>query len=91
MGALGDAVRVRSVWDDAIERDGEMLVLAGNEVSLLSPVATELVLAARDGISVAGLRDHLLEVFGSPEADDGDARVREMVAALMARGVIVVD
>ncbi|WP_062304523.1 hypothetical protein [Demequina subtropica] len=89
--ALADDARVRSVWDDAIERDGQMLVLAGNEVSLLSPVATELVLAARDGISVAALGAHLAEVFGAPPGQDPGAAVRDFLAALLQRGVIALD
>ncbi|WP_156158984.1 PqqD family protein [Demequina gelatinilytica] len=89
--ALMDDARVRSVWDDAIERDGQMLVLAGNEVSLLSPVATELVRAAREDITVAELGEHLAEVFGAPPGQDPAAAVREFLAALLQRGVIEVD
>ncbi|WP_062387850.1 hypothetical protein [Demequina iriomotensis] len=88
---LPGGARVRSVWDDAIERDGQMLVLAGNEVSLLSPVATALVHAARDGITLDALGARLVEDFGAPEGRDPGEVLREFVTALVQRGVIVIE
>ncbi|WP_062527371.1 hypothetical protein [Demequina rhizosphaerae] len=92
-GAYGlpdDAV-VRSSWDDALERGGEMLVLAGNDVTLLSPVATEAALAARDGISVGDLRRHLLDEFGAPPEGEVDVLVQGLVDTLIARGVFRIE
>ncbi|WP_062462183.1 hypothetical protein [Demequina soli] len=88
---LADDARVRSAWDDALERGGEMLVLAGNDVSLLSPVATEAVLAARQGITVASLGDHLVREFGEPADGDIGAMVRVLIDALIGRGVLSVE
>ncbi|WP_042213596.1 hypothetical protein [Demequina mangrovi] len=88
---LGADDRVRSVWDDVIERDGQMLVLSGNEVSLLSIVATEIARAAHDGITLEALADHLVEVFGPPQHTDGVDAVREIIDVLMQRGVMVIE
>ncbi len=87
---VDDAVVV-SGWDDALERDGEMLVLAGNDVTLLAPLATEAVLAARDGITIGALGEQLFRVFGMPEGIDSGAALRELVASLIARGVMHVE
>ncbi|WP_062466002.1 hypothetical protein [Demequina maris] len=86
----GDAV-VRSHWDDALERGGEMLVLAGNAVTLLSPVAAEAVLAARSGVTVGELESHLLEEFGEPKGRDSASMVRDLVSTLIGRGVLSVE
>lgn len=85
---LEDDAVVVSRWDDALERDGEMLVLAGNDVTLLAPLATEAVLSARDGIAVGELREQLFRVFGVPDGVDTVLAVRELVASLIARGVM---
>jgi len=88
---LADDAVVRSRWDDALERDGEMLVLAGNDVSLLSPLAAEAALAARRGLTVAALATHLEREFGAPPDRDRGEAVREVIAALMSRGVMTVE
>ncbi|WP_062530191.1 hypothetical protein [Demequina rhizosphaerae] len=88
---LQDDAVVRSQFDDALERDGEMLVLVGNDVSLLSAVAAEVVRAARRGISVGALKRHLLGEFGEPADGDAGVAVRELVAALTGRGVLRVE
>ncbi|MFP5358918.1 MAG: hypothetical protein ACLGHM_00220 [Actinomycetes bacterium] len=88
---IPDDARVTSGWDDAIERDGEMLVLCGNDVSLLSVIATEAALAARRGITVSDLAERLVEEFGHPEGRDPGSLVRQIVAALVSRGVMTLD
>ncbi|WP_156155934.1 hypothetical protein [Demequina phytophila] len=88
---LPDEAVVRSAWDDALERGGEMLVLAGNDVTLLSPVATEAVLAARRGIAVGELSRRLVVEFGEPEGIDAGDMARDIITVLVSRGVMTVD
>ncbi|WP_062521695.1 hypothetical protein [Demequina silvatica] len=88
---LPDDAVVRSAWDDALERGGEMLVLAGNDVTLLSPVATEAVLASRRGITVADLGRRLVLEFGEPGAVDPSDMARDIITVLVSRGVMTVD
>ncbi|WP_062311214.1 hypothetical protein [Demequina rhizosphaerae] len=88
---LADDSVVRSHWDDALERGGEMLVLAGNDVTLLSPIAAEAALAARGGITVGDLERHLLAEFGAPDEGDTESAVRALVDTLVGRGVMSVE
>ncbi|MDN4475434.1 hypothetical protein QQX09_06155 [Demequina sp. SYSU T00192] len=88
---LRDDAVVRSSWDDALERGGEMLVLAGNDVTLLSPLAAEAVLAARHGITVVALAERLVCAFGEPEGGDAGDMAREVVLALVPRGVMTLE
>lgn len=85
-----DAV-VTSSWDDALERDGQMLVLCGNDVSLLSPVATEAALVAREGVTVAALERMLTREFGMPDGASPGEVTRQIIAALISRGVMTLQ
>ncbi|WP_084075204.1 hypothetical protein [Demequina sp. NBRC 110052] len=79
---------ISTCYDDALARDGELLVLAGDEVVLLSPLASELVWSARHGATLAETVAHLMSTFGAPEGADPEAMVRDLVIELAARGVL---
>ncbi|MDN4472013.1 hypothetical protein [Demequina zhanjiangensis] len=82
-----DAVVV-AVHEDAVERDGEMLVLVGSEVVLLSAVATALVGHAHEPADVSTLATLLVEEFGAPPSGDPFAAVCTLAGELVARGVL---
>ncbi|WP_286214854.1 hypothetical protein [Demequina sediminis] len=78
-----------AAWDDLLERDGQVLVLVGNDVTLLSPLASEAALyCTGDGVTVAALTSYLEGVFGAPPSGDPGAAVREVLAALQERAVL---
>ncbi len=88
---IADDAVVRSAWDDALERDGELLVLCGTDVTLLSPLACEAAIVARHGITVGELAERLRAAFGDPAGGTLAGAVRELVATLLACGVMTVD
>ncbi|MDN4490643.1 hypothetical protein QQX13_07340 [Demequina sp. SYSU T00068] len=88
---IPDDALVTAAWDDVLERDGQVLVLAGNDVTLLSPLASAAALACRQGISVARLTAVLEERFGVPDGGDSSSAVREVVAALQERGIVSIS
>lgn len=85
---LTSSTIISTCYDDALERDGELLVLAGDEVVLLSPLASELVWSARHGATLAETAAHLMNTFGAPEGADPGEMVRGLVNELVARGVL---
>lgn len=86
-----DAIVVATV-DDALVRDGQMLVLVGSEVMLLSQVSSEIVRVSASGVTVTELSDHLLAVFGEPPAgNSAPEQTRIMVTRLSEAGVVHVS
>ncbi|MDE0573659.1 hypothetical protein ON058_09560 [Demequina sp. B12] len=83
-----DAV-VTSRADDFLERDGEMLVLAGSHVYLLSPVAAEAMRVAWGGVPVAELQVALVEVFGKPSTGNIHEVLMAILAPLVDQGLMV--
>lgn len=87
-----DTAVVTAYLDDALERDGEMLVLRGNELTLLSPVAATTMALSRDGaLTVAELTRALMAVFGAPDDGDSDVAVRQILRSLADRGLVKVE
>ncbi|MDN4477448.1 hypothetical protein QQX10_08480 [Demequina sp. SYSU T00039] len=86
---IPDDALVTATWDDLIERDGQALALSGNDVSLLSELATAAVLFCAEGdATVSAIAAHLEELFGAPEGADTSAAVREVLTTLQNRGVV---
>jgi hypothetical protein len=89
---VGGEARVVSVVDSALERDGELLVLRGNDLALLSPVASAVVMLARatgdGGVAVDYLATTLFEQFGRPVGVDPNVAVRQVLAELSDRGFV---
>jgi hypothetical protein len=86
---MHDQSIVVATVDDALVRDGQMLVLVASEVMLLSPVSSEIVRVAATGVTISALGTHLEEMFGPPP--DGNSpwdQVRLMVARLSEAGVV---
>lgn len=86
--ALHPQTVLTSQWDDAISRDGQLLVLVGSDVTLLSPLAAFAVAKARGGVTVEALGELLREEFGVPEDRPLADALGEVVATLIARGVV---
>ena len=86
---IADDAVVRISWDDALERDGQVLALCGNEVTLMSELASAAVLFCGErGATIAAVVDHLEATFGAPEHGDSGAAVRELLVSLQERGVV---
>lgn len=86
---IADTAVVSAAWDDLLERDGQVLVLTGTQVTLLSPLASAAVLHCADGgVTVRALTAHLEQLFGSPPGGDLDAAVRELLGTLQLRAVV---
>ena len=88
---VADSAVVRACWDDVLERDGQLLVLVGNDVMLLSPLASAAALACEHGITVAALAEALVAQFGTPPDVDQAHAVRELLATLLGRRVLGID
>ncbi|GIG53766.1 hypothetical protein [Demequina activiva] len=86
-----DTDRVIAHVDSVLERDGEMLVLRGSDLTLLSPLASALVATVRAReYSVGQLAARLSAQFGRPEGMDPGVAVRQVLGALQERGLIEV-
>ncbi|WP_144018879.1 hypothetical protein [Demequina sp. NBRC 110056] len=86
---LDDGARLRSEVDDFIERDGQLLVLKGNDLTLLSHVASAAVLATMDEEqTVVSLAEILIDLYGVPEGVDPAIAIRQIVAVLVERGIV---
>lgn len=64
--AVPSVSMVRTTVEDILERDGQAVVLVDSQVMLLSHLAAQAALAARGGLTVAQLCDHLVAAFGPP-------------------------
>lgn len=88
---IADSARITAAWDDLLERDGQALVLAGNDVTLLSPLASAAVqFCAEGGVTVAELAAYLVAEFGVPSGFDPAQAVRDVLIALQERGVVTI-
>lgn len=86
---MRDVDIVVTTVDDALVRDGEVLVLVGSEVMLLGAVSSEIVQACAGGLTVADLGEHLLAVFGAPpEGRSVAEQTRIVLAQLHEAGVV---
>lgn len=83
----GDSVVV-AAHDDAVERDGEMLVLVGTELALLSSVAAALVREAAEPKSIDQLGAVLVAEYGVPAGDTPTTAVLRIAEELLGRGII---
>lgn len=83
----GDSMVIATV-DDALERDGQMLVLAGTHVLLLSALGAAVVTAAATPISLDALAARLVELFGTPPDGDAMTVTLDTVAQLLERAVL---
>ncbi len=86
--ALGPDAVVAAAYDDALSRDGELLVLVRAEVVLLSELASALVGYAGDGSTVSTLAARLTDEFGVPEGVNVVETVGTLAAELVERGVL---
>ena len=86
---MSDESIVVATVDDALVRDGQMLVLVASEVMLLSPVSSELVRVAASGATIAELGAHLEEVFGPPpDGKTPSEQIWIIVRGLSEAGVV---
>ncbi|MFV0633672.1 hypothetical protein [Demequina sp.] len=83
---------VRAVADDALERDGEVLVLHGSDLTLLSSIAGAVVLETlHEPRTVAQLTVRLFDQFGLPEGVEPGEAVRQVLGALVDRRIVEVS
>ncbi len=83
------APKVRTAVDDILERDGQAVVLVDSQVMLLSHLAAQVALTAREGLTVAQLCDHLVAVFGlPPDGTEPAVHLQTTLAELERVGVI---
>ncbi|WP_394550951.1 hypothetical protein ACDF64_10210 [Agromyces sp. MMS24-JH15] len=76
---------------DAIERDGEELVLIGDRVVLVSPLGRLIRAAVAEGwVRVDALVPALVRELGAPVAVDPDEVVAAAVAELATAGLVEV-
>ncbi|GCD90651.1 hypothetical protein [Nocardioides sp. LS1] len=70
--------------------DGRMVVMAGQQVLLLSELASELLRALADGpLMLESLAAHLEGVFGAPDHDSSsEPAVRALVEDLSGRQIV---
>jgi hypothetical protein len=86
---MEDSAIVVATVDDALVRDGQMLVLVGSEVMLLSPVSSEIVRVSASGVTVEELGEHLFAMFGPPPQGNSVAdQTRIMLGRLSEAGVV---
>ena len=71
---------------DAIEIDGEVVVMIGEAVLLLGPIAGRVWTWAGDGVAEADLRERIFARFGHP--GDPDQAWTAIIAELVRHGVI---
>ncbi|MEJ3404868.1 hypothetical protein WDJ51_08990 [Rathayibacter sp. YIM 133350] len=85
---MRDILVRRMPWVDAVEREGELLVLIGERVLLLSTLARAIVEATDAWTPVGEIVAMLEAEFGVPDGVDPDAVARAAIDALAADGVV---
>ncbi|WP_062071337.1 hypothetical protein [Demequina sediminicola] len=88
---IADDSQLTSHADDFLVRDGQMLVLRGYDLYLLSQVAAESMSAAWEGIGYSALRTRLLEIFGEPLGVSVDVQLQRILEPLLLEGLMTVD
>lgn len=83
-------VALAPLHDHVVDEDGTSVVMVGNEITVLSPLATGLVALLREGPqALHELAYGLVDAFGSPGEDHSAvALVQALVVDLRRRGVV---
>jgi len=76
---------------DAVTRDGETVVMVGDQVMLLSPLASAALARIDGDTDVAVVGAALVEMFGAPPDGDPISMTLSVLQDLSAAGVVKLD